>query len=171
MSPITQEASNLGGKLRFDGYEAEPRVGELRKHGVRIPLEDRPFRALLILLRRANEVVTREELKRQLWTSDVFIDFDHGLNTAIRKVRLALNDSADKPRFVETIGRRGYRFMASVSQDASVVPEQARPEAQSTEAAIEAPGAQNDLAIAETAAAPSPQRSFFRRRAMIIAAA
>src|SRR5258707_9039158 len=123
MSPITQEASNLGGKLRFDVYEAEPRAGELRKHGVRIPLEDRPFRALLILLRRANEVVTREELKQQLWTSDVFIDFDHGLNTAIRKIRLALNDSADSPRFIETVGRRGYRFLGVVEQETIVAPE------------------------------------------------
>ncbi|HJX85027.1 MAG TPA: winged helix-turn-helix domain-containing protein, partial [Candidatus Angelobacter sp.] len=117
MAPGTQEAPNLGGKLRFDVYEAEPRAGELRKHGVRIPLEDRPFRALLILLRRANEVVTREELKQQLWPSDVFIDFDHGLNTAIRKIRLALNDSADAPRFIETVGRRGYRFLGAVEQE------------------------------------------------------
>src|SRR5260370_41915082 len=103
--------SRFPGKLRFDGYEADPRAGELRKDGLRVPLEERPFRALLLLLESANEVVTRDELQKQLWPSDVFIDFDHGLNTAISKIRRALDDSADKPRFVETVGRRGYRFI------------------------------------------------------------
>jgi DNA-binding winged helix-turn-helix (wHTH) protein/Tol biopolymer transport system component len=102
-------------KLRFDVYEIDARAGELRKHGYRVPLEDRPFRALLILLQQAPEVVTREELQKQLWPADVFIDFDHGLNKAIGKVRRALNDSAEKPRFVETVGRRGYRFIASLA--------------------------------------------------------
>ena len=102
-------------KLRFDVYEVDPRAGELRKHGYRVPLEDRPFRALEILLQHAPEVVTREELQRQLWPADVFIDFDHGLNKAIGKVRRALNDSADQPRFVETVGRRGYRFIAPLT--------------------------------------------------------
>jgi DNA-binding winged helix-turn-helix (wHTH) protein len=102
-------------KLRFDVYEVDPRAGELHKHGFRVPLEDRPFRALLILLQQAPEVVTREELQKQLWAADVFIDFDHGLNKAIGKIRRALNDSADKPRFVETVGRRGYRFIAPLT--------------------------------------------------------
>ena len=102
-------------KLSFDAYEADPRAGELRKHGLRIPLEDRPFRALVILLQNANSVVTREELQAQLWPSDVFIDFNQGLNAAIGKIRRALNDSAEKPRFIETVGRRGYRFIAEVS--------------------------------------------------------
>src|SRR3984885_10517524 len=101
--------------LRFDVYEVDPRAGELHKHGYRVPLEDRPFRALLILLQQAPEVVTREELQKQLWPADVFIDFDHGLNKAIGKVRRALTDSADNPRFVETVGRRGYRFIAPLT--------------------------------------------------------
>jgi DNA-binding winged helix-turn-helix (wHTH) protein len=109
-----EETSVSGGKLRFDVYEADPHAGELRKYGYRIRLEDRPFRALLILLQHAQEVVTREELQKQLWPADVFVDFDHGLNTAIAKIRRALNDSADEPRFVETVGRRGYRFVAEV---------------------------------------------------------
>jgi Tol biopolymer transport system component/DNA-binding winged helix-turn-helix (wHTH) protein len=118
MLPKTgKEAAALSGRLRFGVYEADPHAGELRKHGYRIRLEDRPFRALLILLQHANQVVTREDLQRQLWPSDVFIDFDHGLNTAIRKIRRALNDSADNPRFVETVGRRGYRFKAEVVAD------------------------------------------------------
>ena len=99
-------------KLCFDVYEVDPRAGELLKFGCRVPLEDRPFRALQILLQHAPELVTREELQKQLWPADVFIDFDHGLNKAIGKVRRALNDSAEKPRFVETVGRRGYRFIA-----------------------------------------------------------
>src|SRR5215472_11088122 len=106
-------------KLSFDVYEADPRAGELRKHGFRIPLEDRPFRALVILLEHANSVVTREELQAQLWPSDVFIDFNQGLNAAIGKIRRALNDNPEKPRFLETVGRRGYRFIGQVTVKAS----------------------------------------------------
>ena len=106
-------------KLSFDVYEADPRAGELRKHGFRVPLEDRPFRALVILLEHANSVVTREELQAQLWPSDVFIDFNQGLNAAIGKIRRALNDNPEKPRFLETVGRRGYRFIGQVTVKAS----------------------------------------------------
>src|SRR5271167_1673570 len=116
MASMVPEAARTDGKLRFDAYEADPRSGELYKHGVRIPLEERPFRALLILLRGANELVAREELQKQLWSSDTFVDFDHGLNTAIRKIRVALNDSASDPRFIGTVGRRGYRFLAAVEE-------------------------------------------------------
>lgn len=114
-------------RQRFDNYEVDSRAGELRKHGYRVPLEDRPFRALEILLRHAPEVVTRQELKTQLWPADVFVDFDHGLNKVIGKVRRALNDSADQPRFVETVGRRGYRFIAPVDPPIVSV-EPARPQ-------------------------------------------
>ena len=117
-------------KFRFDAYEVDPRAGELRKHGYRVPLEDRPFRALQILLEHAPEVVTREELQKRLWSADVFVDFDHGLNKAIGKVRRALNDSADNPRFVETVGRRGYRFIAPLtSTDGQDAPAQLAPTA------------------------------------------
>ena len=108
------DTPSVDAKLRFDLYEADPASGELRKDGVRIPLQERPFRALLILLRRHNEVVSREELRQDLWPADVFIDFDHGLNTVIRKIRMALNDSSEAPRFIETVGRRGYRFIVPV---------------------------------------------------------
>jgi DNA-binding winged helix-turn-helix (wHTH) protein len=121
MTPNTAGASASNGKLRFDVYQVDPHAGELRKHGYRIRLEDRPFRALLVLLCHANEVVTREELQKQLWPADVFVDFDHGLNTAIAKIRRALNDSADQPRFVETVGRRGYRFMVEVTTEPKAV--------------------------------------------------
>jgi len=114
-------------RQRFDNYEVDSRAGELRKHGYRVRLEARPFRALEILLKHAPEVVTREELKQQLWPSDVFVDFDHGLNKVIGKVRRALNDSAEQPRFVETVGRRGYRFIAPVGPPVATV-EPARPQ-------------------------------------------
>src|ERR1700722_6574981 len=117
MSPKMSSAPQAHGlhKLRFDVYEVDSRAGELHKHGYRVPLEDRPFRALEILLQNAPDVVTREELQKQLWPEDVFIDFDHGLNKAIGKVRRALNDSAEEPRFIETVGRRGYRFIGPLT--------------------------------------------------------
>ena len=118
---MTQQPS-LAAKLRFDVYEVDASAGELRRDGTRIPLEERPFRALLILLRRAGQVVTRDELKRELWPPDVFIDFDHGLNTVVRKVRVALNDRSDEPRFIATVGRRGYRFLVPVEMEAPAPP-------------------------------------------------
>jgi Tol biopolymer transport system component/DNA-binding winged helix-turn-helix (wHTH) protein len=168
MSPETQEDPHLG-KLRFDVYEADPRAGELHKHGVRIPLEDRPFRALLILLRRANEVVTREELKQQLWSSDVFIDFDHGLNTAIRKIRLALNDSADRPRFLETVGRRGYRFLGVVEREAVAAPERSGTENRETDSVI----APHDVpdAVAPIELALPEKKTHFGRKILVLATA
>lgn len=110
--------SSFRGTLRFGDYEADPRSGELSKRGLGVALEEKPFRALVILLQRPNEVVTREELRTQLWPADIFIDFDNSLNTVIAKARRALNDSAEKPRFIETVGRRGYRFMAPVESSA-----------------------------------------------------
>lgn len=86
--------------------------GELRKNGVKLRLQGQPFQVLALLLERAGSVVTREELQQRLWPSDTFVDFDHSLNTAINKVREALGDSASSPRFVETLARRGYRFIA-----------------------------------------------------------
>src|ERR1700693_368940 len=101
--------------LRFGTFEVDLRSGELRKQGVRIKLQEQPFHVLTILLQRPGEVVTREELRVQLWQSDTFVDFDNGLNTSINKLREALGDSADSPRYIETLPRRGYRFIAPVS--------------------------------------------------------
>jgi len=112
MKPEAQET--VQGTLRFGVYEADPRSGELRKHGLRVPLEEKPFQALVILLQHANEIVTREEFRQQLWPADIFIDFPHSLNTVIAKARRALNDSAEKPRYIETVGRHGYRFIEKV---------------------------------------------------------
>jgi cholera toxin transcriptional activator len=100
------------GKIaRFGIFELDLSAGELRKSGVKLRLQDQPFQVLTLLLERAGEVVTREELQQKLWPSDTFVDFDHSLNTAINKVREALGDSASSPRYVETLARRGYRFI------------------------------------------------------------
>lgn len=99
---------------RFGLFELDLSAGELRKSGVRLRLQGQPFQVLALLLERAGEVVTREELQQKLWPSDTFVDFDHSLNTAINKVREALGDSASSPRYVETLARRGYRFIAPV---------------------------------------------------------
>src|SRR6187551_2695363 len=96
--------------VRFGIFEVEPARSELRKRGVRVNLQEQPFRLLCALLERPGELVTREELRAQLWTADTFVDFDGSLNIAVLKVRQALGDSASHPRFVETIPKRGYRF-------------------------------------------------------------
>ena len=106
-------------KVRFASYEVDFRAGELLKNGRRIRLQDQPFQILAMLLEQPGGVVTREELRQRLWPTDTFVDFDHGLNNAINKLRDALNDSADGPRFIETLPRRGYRFIAEVNGQAS----------------------------------------------------
>jgi len=106
--------SLLPGALRFSAFEVDVRAGELRKHGIRVKLQDQPFRVLQVLLERPGEVVTREELQRQIWPSDTFVDFDRGLNNAVKRLREALADSAEKPHFIETLPKRGYRFIAPV---------------------------------------------------------
>jgi TolB-like protein/DNA-binding winged helix-turn-helix (wHTH) protein/Flp pilus assembly protein TadD len=103
-----------GGRLCFGVFELDLRAGELRKRGLRIRLQQQPFQVLALLLERAGQVVGREELQKALWPADTFVDFDHGLNKAINKIREALGDSAESPRFVETVARRGYRFIADV---------------------------------------------------------
>ena len=109
-----QEAHQVRGRVRFGIFEVDLRAGELRKHGLRVRLQEQPFKVLAMLLERSGEVVTREELQKKLWPADTFVDFDHGLNKVINKIREALSDSAENPRFVETVARRGYRFLAEV---------------------------------------------------------
>jgi TolB-like protein/DNA-binding winged helix-turn-helix (wHTH) protein/Flp pilus assembly protein TadD len=109
-----QEDHQLRGPLRFGVFELDLRAGELRKHGLRVRLQEQPFQVLVMLIEHPGEVVTREELRRKLWSAGTFVDFDHGLNKAINKIREALGDSAESPRFVETVARRGYRFLAEV---------------------------------------------------------
>ena len=100
--------------VRFGVFELDSRTGELRKHGVRLKIQDQPFQVLQALLERPGELVTREELQTRIWANDTFVDFDQSLNRAINKVREALSDTAGSPRFVETLPRRGYRFIAPV---------------------------------------------------------
>jgi TolB-like protein/DNA-binding winged helix-turn-helix (wHTH) protein/Tfp pilus assembly protein PilF len=109
-----REDHQLRGSLRFGVFELDLRAGELRKHGLRVRLQEQPFQVLAMLLEHAGEVVSREELQKKLWPADTFVDFDHGLNKAVNKIREALGDSAESPRFVETVARRGYRFLAEV---------------------------------------------------------
>ncbi|MEZ5356729.1 MAG: winged helix-turn-helix domain-containing protein [Bryobacteraceae bacterium] len=100
--------------IRFGAFELDPNSGELRKHGIRIKLQDQPRKILVALLEDPGGVVTRDELRQRIWGNETFVDFDHGLSAAVNRLREALGDSADKPRFVETLARRGYRFIAPV---------------------------------------------------------
>jgi Tol biopolymer transport system component/DNA-binding winged helix-turn-helix (wHTH) protein len=106
--------SGNGRPIRFGAFEVDPHTGELRKEGLRIKLRDQPFQILILLLAHPGEVVSRDELQKQLWPSDTFVDFDRGLNKAVNHLRDALGDSVDSPRFIETLPKRGYRFIAPV---------------------------------------------------------
>jgi len=108
---------------RFGVFELDINSGELRKSGIKLRLQGQPVQVLTLLLERAGDIVTREELRQKLWASDTFVDFDHSLNTAINKVREALGDSASTPRYVETLARRGYRFIAPVQNLSPVEPQ------------------------------------------------
>ena len=103
--------------FRFGTFEVDVRAGELRKQGVKVRIQGQPLHLLTVLMQRAGEVVTRDELRSQIWHSDTFVDFDNGLNTSINRLREALGDSADNPRFIETLPRRGYRFIAPITAD------------------------------------------------------
>ena len=107
------------GLLRFGVFEIDLTAGELRKNGARIRLQEQPFQVLTALLQNAGQVVTRDELREKIWPADTFVDFDHSLNTAVNKIRESLGDSASSPRFVETLARRGYRFIAPVDSVAT----------------------------------------------------
>src|SRR5713226_3997270 len=111
-----ESSSASANSLRFGLYEVDLAAGELRKRGRKVVLQEQPFKLLTLLLRRPGEVVTREELQQALWPSDTFVEFDQSLNKAIQKIRQALGDSPDNPRFIETLPRKGYRFIAPVEQ-------------------------------------------------------
>src|SRR5271168_3067642 len=115
---LVMEAAPQIRKTRFGPYEVDVRSGEVHKHGIRLKLQDQPFKILALLLERPGDVITREELRQKLWPADTFVDFDTGLNSAIKKLRDVLSDSADEPRYIETLHRRGYRFIAPVENGA-----------------------------------------------------
>lgn len=153
-------------KYKFDEFEADLRAAELRKNGNRLKLQMQPFQVLVALLERPKEVVTREELRQRLWPQDTFVDFDHGLNTAMVKLRDVLGDSASKPKFVETIAKRGYRFLGAAEvisdQSAPAEPKASAP-AEVIEAAIGNPTPQpSSLPIETDSALPRTSRNTAR---------
>lgn len=111
---MAKPSENPGGKIRFAEFELDLRRGELRKHGIRIRVQEQPLKILTALLEQPGEVVTREELRKRVWGEETFVEFDHGLNAAVNRLREALCDSAEEPRYVETVARRGYRCIAEV---------------------------------------------------------
>jgi len=142
--PLPARKSNVA---RFGTFEAHLDTRELRKQNRKLRLQDQPFAVLAALLERAGSVVTREELRARVWPADTFVDFDHSLNTAVNKLREVLGDSAASPRFIETLARRGYRFLADVQWDL---------ESQAPEVATTKPQANSDLAT------PAPHRAIPR---------
>ena len=114
VEPTTQDRQARE-KIAFGPFEVDLLAGELTKHGTRVRLQEQPFRILQTLIESGGEIVTREELQRRIWPSDTFVDFDHGINNAIKRLREALGDSAENSRYVETIPRRGYRFIATLN--------------------------------------------------------
>lgn len=109
-----RDARAAAAQLRFDAYHVNLRTGELRKHGRKVRLAGRPFQVLALLLENPGELLTRKELQERLWPADTFVDFEHGVNAAVQTLRRALCDSHKKPRYIETLPRRGYRFIAEV---------------------------------------------------------
>ena len=103
-------------RYRFGAFEADTATGELRRKGVRIKLNAQPFQVLFLLLERHGELLTREEISRELWPEGTFVDYEHGVNSAVNRIREALGDTANNPRFIETLARRGYRFVAPVER-------------------------------------------------------
>jgi DNA-binding winged helix-turn-helix (wHTH) protein len=119
-------SSSIPPTLRFGVFELDPRAGEVRKKGMRIRLQGHPVEILVRLLERPGEIVTREELQKQLWPADTFVDFESGLNNAMKRLRAALDDHAENPRFIETLPRHGYRFVGSVDGAERIPPIVAR---------------------------------------------
>src|SRR5271156_5914476 len=138
-------------RTRFGPYEVDLRSGELYKHGIRLKLQDQPFQVLAILLEHSGEVVTRDELRQKLWPADTFVDFDTGLNSAIKKLRDVLSDSAEEPRYIETLPRRGYRFIAAVENGAAPV------------------SAPVELRVVPVPALKEPPQAWYQRRLFVVA--
>lgn len=156
MSPSNQDAR----LLRFGVFEVDLAAGELRKNGGRVRLQEQPFQVLSALLQNAGQVVTREQLRAEIWPADTFVDFDHSLNTAINKIRDSLGDSASSPRFVETLARRGYRFIAPVDRvSVTTAGPATAPEKGSDERAAPAP---HELTLHPELHVPLPRRGLVR---------
>lgn len=126
-------------RFRFGAFEADAATGELRRQGIRIKLNTQPFQLLLMLLERPGDLLTRDEISRELWPDGTFVDFEHGVNSAVNRIREALGDTASSPRFVETLARRGYRFVAPVEQ-INISQSTPPPVADSQDSATKSPG-------------------------------
>jgi cholera toxin transcriptional activator len=126
---------------RFGAFEADAKTGELRRQGLRIKLHSQPLQLLLLLLERPGELLTREEISRELWPDGTFVDYEHGVNSAMNRIREALGDKASHPRFIETLARRGYRFVAPVERIALPEDSVAEPRAEISEAPAAVPAA------------------------------
>jgi DNA-binding winged helix-turn-helix (wHTH) protein len=149
---------------RFGAFELDGRTGELRRKGLRVRLRGRPIEILRALLERRGELVSRDDLRARLWTADTFVDFDHGLNSAVNKLREALDDTAENPRFIETLPRRGYRWIGpaeplppAAGADRRRPPEPSAPAASTTPGPPPPPDA--DPAIAEVPSPPRPPQT------------
>src|SRR5258706_7827451 len=151
--------------MRFGPFELDTRSGELRKHGIKIRLHQQPFRVLLMLVSNPGEVVLREEIRKALWPDDTVVEFDHGINTTIQRLRDALGDSADNPCYVETLPRRGYRFLVILESQASQSLDAAPPPLRA--AAVVVP----ELPVASASSADLPKRTFIAGSNRRIAAA
>ena len=170
------DLSAAGRKIaRFGLFEADFEQGVLTKRGLRIRLQDQPFQVLVLLLQRPGEVVTREELRQKLWAADTYVEFDDGLNTAIKKLRAALSDDSDNPRFIETVPRRGYRFLAPVTLSAHPVPLDAADlkELPESSHAGDIPAPQPSRRAIESTSSPrtGSTLAFIRRRGILLLAA
>src|SRR6266851_3767908 len=143
-------------RVRFGAFDVDLRACELHKHGLKIKLQDQPFQVLALLLQQPGEMVSREELREKLWRADTFVDFDVGLNNAIKRLRDALGDSAESPRYIETLPRRGYRFIASVEDAIPAVASEPLPSNSTgqAEAASVAKPAEDAPAAAKTGLRP-----------------
>ncbi len=142
-------------RYRFGVFEADATTGELRRQGVRIKLNAQPFQVLALLLERPGVLLTREEISRELWPDGTFVDYEHGVNSAVNRIREALGDTASNPRFVETMARRGYRFVAPVERIEKIPPPLAPPPA--------SPAPESLPFSEQTAVGTEPETQFFDR--------
>jgi TolB-like protein/DNA-binding winged helix-turn-helix (wHTH) protein/Tfp pilus assembly protein PilF len=157
--------------LRFGVFEVDLKACELRKHGLRLKLSEQPFQVLVLLLEKPGEIVTREELRARLWQGDTFVDFDHGLNNGVMRLREVLGDSSENPRFVETVPRRGYRFIAPVEEAIPTTPASAVEEKHAGALQVELPVADpvTDLRESSGQRIPREQKSPWTFRLLTLA--
>jgi cholera toxin transcriptional activator len=161
------EASSAGKIVRFGVFEADFVSGELRKNGSLVHLQEQPFQVLGVLLERPGEMVTRDDLRSKLWPADTFVDFDHSLNTAVNKLREALGDAAANPRFVQTVARRGYRFIAPVQENGGP---RVVPPALASLAMPAPPPPQSNVGLHPELEVPIPRRGLTRGLLLLIQA-